>query len=633
MTRTTAADSADTDSAADAPWRAVALGRRGNVVEHRADGSVIVRHPDPLGPCPRTATERLVHWAAVAPERVFLAQRSPAGVWQRVTYGEALAQVRGIAQGLLDRGLSPERPLAVLSGNGIAHALMGLAAMHVGVPYAPVSVPFSLLSKDHAKLKHVLGLLQPGLVFVHDLAAFGQALDAALPQGVEVVCVEREGAQRDATDFDRLCATVPTPAVDAAAAAVGPDTLAKVLFTSGSSSMPKGVLNSHGMLCANQGMAAQVWPFLADQPPVLLDWLPWNHTFGGNLVFGLNLHHGGTLHIDDGRALPGEFERCLRNLREVAPTLYFGVPKALEMLLPHLEQDELLRQQFFGRLQMLFYAAASLPPAVWDGMRRLALQTTGRRIFTCTTMGSTETAPLAITANWDADRPNILGLPVPGCELKLVPNGRKTELRVRGPNVTWGYLKDPVKTAAAFDEEGWYLMGDALRWADPADPPDPDQGLIFDGRITEDYKLSTGTWVNAGPLRAMAAGHLWPLVRDVLPTGHSRDEVGLLAFLEAEACRQVAGLPADATLPEIARHPAVQAAFQQRLDAIAAEGSSSVNTVTRLMLMDEPLADVETTDKGTLSFNVVLERRAADIAELHTRAPGPRVLLARRSQV
>jgi feruloyl-CoA synthase len=611
---------------ADAPWRAVALGRRGHVVEHRADGTTLVRHPDPLGPCPRTATERLAHWAAVAPERVFLAQRTPAGPWQRVSYGAAFAQVRGIAQGLLDRGLAADRPLAVLSGNGIAHALMGLAAMHVGVPYAPVSVPFSLLSRDHAKLRHVLGLLAPGLVFVHDLAAFGPALAAALPAGVEVVCAERNGSQREATDFDHLCAP-PTPAVDAAAAAVGPDTLAKVLFTSGSSAMPKGVLNSHGMLCANQGMAAQVWPFLAEQPPVLLDWLPWNHTFGGNLVFGLNLHHGGTLHIDDGRALPGEFERSLRNLREVAPTVYFGVPKALEMLLPHLEQDELLRQRFFGRLQMLFYAAASLPPAVWDGLRRLSIQTTGQRVFTCTTMGSTETAPLAITANWDADRPNILGLPVPGCELKLVPNGRKTELRVRGPNVTRGYLKDPAKTAAAFDDEGWYLMGDALRWADPTDP---DQGLMFNGRITEDYKLSTGTWVNAGPLRAMAAGHLWPLVRDVLPTGRSRDEVGLLAFLEPEACRQLAGLAGDATLAGLARHPAVQAAFQQRLDRIAAEGTSSVNTVTRLMLMDEALADIETTDKGTLSFNVVLERRAADIAELHSDSPGPRVLLARR---
>jgi feruloyl-CoA synthase len=627
MSRSTASGTADTGSVTDAPWRAVALGRRGHVVEHRADGATLVRHPDPLGPCPRTATERLAHWATVAPQRVFLAERTPAGTWQRVTYGEAYAQVRGIAQGLLDRGLSPDRPLAVLSGNGIAHALMGLAAMHVGVPYAPVSVPFSLLSKDHAKLKHVLGLLAPGMVFLHDLAAFGKALDAALPAGVEVVCAERAGSAREATDFDRLCATRPTPAVDAAAAAVGPDTLAKVLFTSGSSAMPKGVLNSHGMLCANQGMAAQVWPFLAEQPPVLLDWLPWNHTFGGNLVFGLNLHHGGTLHIDDGRALPGEFDRSLRNLREVSPTVYFGVPKALEMLLPHLEQDEDLRQRFFGRLQMLFYAAASLPPVVWDGLRRLAIQTTGQRIFTCTTMGSTETAPLAITAHWDADRPNILGLPVPGCELKLVPNGRKTELRVRGPNVTRGYLKDPAKTAVAFDDEGWYLMGDALRWADPADP---EQGLVFDGRITEDYKLSTGTWVNAGPLRAMAAGHLWPLVRDVLPTGHSRDEVGLLAFVEPEACRRLAALSPEATLPEIVRHPAVQATFQQRLNMIAAEGTSSVNTVTRLMLMDETLADIETTDKGTLSFNVVLERRAADIAELHGDAPGPRVLLAHR---
>ncbi len=618
-----------TGGPADAPWRGIALGQRGNVVEHRADDATVVRHPDPLAPYPRSTTERLAHWASRAPQRVFLAQRTAQGPWRTITYGRAQEAVRSIAQGLLDRRLSPERPLAVLSGNTIEHALMALAAMHVGVAYAPVSVPFSLLSKDHAKLRHVLALLAPGMVFVQDLPAFEKALAAASPTGAEVVCAERGESSRAATSFDSLTATPPTAAVEAAAAAVHGDTLAKVLFTSGSSAMPKGVLNSHGMLCANQGMAAQVWPFLQEAPPVLLDWLPWNHTFGGNLVFGLNLHHGGTLYIDDGRALPGEFERSVRNLREVAPTLYFGVPKAYEMLLPHLEHDEALRRHFFSRLQMLFYAAASLPQAVWDGLRRLSIAATGQRVFMCTTMGSTETAPLAITANWDADRPNIIGLPVPGCEIKLVPNGRKTELRVRGPNVTSGYLKEPDKTAAAFDDEGWYCIGDALRWADPGDT---DQGLIFDGRITEDYKLSTGTWVNAGPLRAMVTGHLWPLVRDVLPTGHNRDEVGILAFPEIEPCRRLAGLAADATLREIVRDPTVQAAFQHRLDAIAAEGSSSVNTVTRMKLIDEPLADAETTDKGTLSFNVVLERRAADIAELHGDAPGPCVLLARRGR-
>ena len=613
---------------AQAPWRRVALGPRGVLLEHRGDGSTVVRHPDALAAYPRSATERLAHWAQVAPQRVFLAQRTPQGPWRTITYGQAYEHVRALAQGLLDRGLTPARPLAVLSGNSIEHALIGLAAMHVGIPYSPVSVPFSLLSKDHAKLRHVLSLLTPGLIFVQDLAAFEKALAAALPPGTELACAEHGHSVRAAASFDRLIETVPTADVDVAAAAVDGDTLAKVLFTSGSSAMPKGVLNSHRMLCANQAMAAQVWPFLQETPPVLLDWLPWNHTFGGNLVFGLNLHHGGTLYIDDGRALPGEFELTLRNLREIAPTVYFGVPKIYEMLLPHLEQDEVLRRQFYSRLQMLFYAAASLPQAVWDGLRRLSIATTGQRVFTCSTMGSTETAPLAITANWDADQPNILGVPVPGCELKLVPNGRKIELRVRGPNVTSGYLKEPDKTAAAFDEEGWYCIGDAMRWADLQDPR---QGLVFNGRITEDYKLSTGTWVNAGPLRAMVSGHLWPLVRDVLPTGHSRDEVGILAFPEFEACRRLAGLAPTATPREIVLDPTVQAAFQQRLDKIAGEGSSSVNTVMRMMLMDEPLIDVETTDKGTLSFNVVLDRRAADIAELHSEDPGPRVLIPRRS--
>ena len=611
------------------PWRHVDLGTRGDLIEVRDDGSTVVRHPDALAAYPRSATERLEHWARVAPQRVFLAQRTSQGPWRTITYGQANEQVRAISQGLLDRGLTPERPLAVLSANSIEHALIGLAAMHLGVPYSPISVPFSLLSKDHTKLKHVLSLLTPGLIFVQDLGAFDKALAAALPAGTELVYAERGNSVRVATSFELLLATKSTVQVDLAAALVTGDTLAKVLFTSGSSAMPKGVLNSHRMLCSNQAMAAQVWPFLKETPPVLLDWLPWNHTFGGNLVFGLTLHHGGTLYIDDGRALPGEFELTLRNLREVMPTVYFGVPKVYEMLLPHLEQDEALRRQFYSQLQMLFYAAASLPQAVWDGLRRLSIATTGQRVFTCSTMGSTETAPLAITANWDADRPNILGLPVPGCELKLVPNGRKIELRVRGPNVTSGYLKEPDKTAAAFDEEGWYCIGDAMRWADLKDPA---KGLVFDGRITEDYKLSTGTWVNAGPLRAMVSGHLWPLVRDVLPTGHSRDEVGILAFPDFEACRKLTGLPPTATHREIVCDPSVRAVFQQRLDKIAGEGSSSVNTVRRMMLMDEPLLDVETTDKGTLSFNVVIEGRAADISELHGKDPGPRVLFARKGR-
>lgn len=620
--------SSNSNNNTEAPLRHVELGGRGNLKETRPDGTVILRHPDPLGTYPTSYTERLAQWSEKAADRSFLVQRTPEGGWRHLTYGEAFSRVRSLGQALLDLGLSADKPLAVLSGNSIEHALLALAAMHVGIPVAPISVPFSLLSRDHARLKYVIDLLQPGLVFVQNEEPFAKAIAAAVKPGTPILAVNR--AKAETLLFTTLMSTQPSADVDRAAAAVTGDTIAKILFTSGSSSMPKGALNSHRMLCANQQMGTQVWPFLQKTPPVIVDWLPWNHTFGGNFIFGLNLYHGGTLYIDEGRPLPGELQKTLRNLREVAPTVYFGIPKLYEVLAFEMSRDEALRSNFYSKLQMMFYAAAGIPQQVWDDLRALSIQTIGKRVFTCTTLGSTETAPLALTANWDADSSNILGLPVPGSELKLVPNDRKTELRIRGPHITPGYLREPLKTAAAFDEEGFYCIGDAVRFADPEDV---DQGLMFDGRIAEDYKLSTGTWVNAGPLRTMVNGHLSPLVRDVQPTGHNRDEVGILAFPEIEACRRLAELPPEATLREVASHPRVRAEFEKRLAVIAAEGTSSVNTVTRLMIMDEPLTDAECTDKGTLSFNVVLEHRARDIDELYGATPSPRAVYAPRKSV
>jgi feruloyl-CoA synthase len=607
--------------------RPVKLGPRGETVMRLGDGSRIISSPDPLKPYPRSYTERLEYWARTAPNRIFLAQREQNGGWRTTSYAEAYATVLRISQALLDRGLSPDRPLAILSGNSIEHALMALAALHVGIPYSPISVGYSLLSRDFAKLRHVINLLSPGMAFVARLDQFESALEAALPEGAEVVCVDPGRSTRRATPYSALLERSAASDVDAAAQAVNGDTVAKILFTSGSSSLPKGAINTQRMLCSNQQMATQAWPFLNETPPVIVDWLPWNHTFGGNHVFGIGLYHGGSFYIDDGKALPGDIEKSVRNLREIAPTVYFGVPKMYEMLLSYMTTDEQFRQNFFSRLQMIFYAASGIPQSVWDGLRRYAIETTGQRIFTTSTMGSTETSPLTMTANWDADRPNILGLPVAGAQLKLVPNGRKEELRVKGPHVTPGYWKQPELTAKAFDQDGWYCIGDALRFADESDFS---QGLIFDGRIAEDYKLATGNWVNAGPLRTMANSYLSPLVRDVLPTGHFRNEVGLLVFPEIEACRRLARLPDGASTREVLAHKTVRDEFQKRLNQVAAEGTSSSNTVTRMMLVEEPLADVELTDKSTLSFNVVLERRAKDIEELYEDSASSRTLHAVR---
>ena len=603
--------------------RFIKLGPRGDVMERRADGANLLRSPEPLGAYCRSATERLAYWARTSPDRVFLGQRDAKGDWRRVTYGQAFAKVERLAQGLLKRGLSPKRPLMALSGNDIEHALIGLAAMHVGVPYVPVSVPFSLASKDHEKLRHVASLVEPGLIFAASGAQFSLAVAAI---GASVPLVVSRDPVSTSTLFEDMAATEVTDAVARAAAAVTPDTIAKVLFTSGSTAMPKGVINTHRMLCANQQMMTQAWPFLRETPPLVVDWLPWNHTFGGNFVLGATLFHGGSYYIDDGRPVGDEILKTVRNLVEIRPTVYFSVPKTYEALLPHLDANKDFAKAFFGRMQMLFYAAAVLPQTAWDHLQRLAIEAVGEKIFMTSTLGSTETAPLAITANWYCDRPGIIGLPVPGVEVKLVPVGRKLEFMVRGPNVTPGYWAQPEKTAQAFDAEGFYSLGDAVRFADPADPS---QGLIFDGRLAEDFKLSTGVWVSVGALREKVSDLLFPLVRDFVICGHDRDEVGILLFPDFEVCRTLAQLSPNASFADIVAHRTVRDAFHQRLYAAAATGTSSSNRIVRALLMTEYPHAVETTDKGTLAYNLIVERRAAEIEQLYSSRPPAHALLAK----
>jgi feruloyl-CoA synthase len=588
-------------------YRSVALGPREVDVEPRADGSILLRSPVALGSYPRKITDCLVRAAREHPDRVFLAMRSSAREWRTLRYRDALAAVRRIAAGLLARGLSQERPIAILSGSSIEHALLALAAMHVGIPFAPVSPAYSLASADLARLRHVLELLTPGLVFAQSGTAFARALGQAVAADAEIVLEEQPPAGRPATSFAELSSATDSAAVDAASEQVGPDSIAKVLFTSGSTGFPKGVINTQRMLCANQQMFLESLPLIAAQPPVLVDWLPWHHTSGGNQILGLTLYHAGTLHIDEGRPLPDAIGATVRNLREIAPTLYFTVPRGYAELIPHLKADRALRERFFSRVSMFYYSGASLPQSVVAQLDEVAVEACGERIPMLCGYGSTETAPFALCANWLTERSGLAGLPVPGVELKLAPQGAKLEARVRGPNVMPGYWREPERTRAVFDEEGFLLTGDALAWVDARDPT---RGLAFDGRLAEDFKLTTGTWVSTGALRArlIAAS---PLIQDAVITGEGRDEVGALIF------------PASPRLVE---------ELQSALDRLAAESTGTSTFVARALILEEPpnAAAGEITDKGSINQRAVLAHRARQVEELYRDPPGARIYRARR---
>jgi feruloyl-CoA synthase len=582
----------------------------------RPEGTICIRALDPLGPYPRTMTDRLDEWAASTPDAIFIADRGMEGAWRTVTYAEASRVIRSLAQALLDADLSAERPLVILSGNEIEHALMGYAAMLVGIPHAPISPAYSLVSKDHAKLRHIVGLLEPGMVYVNDGAKFASAIDAAIDPATPLTVRKNPPAGRAIRLFDDLAATAPTDAVAAANAAIGPDTIAKFLFTSGSTGMPKGVITTQRMLTCNQEMIRTALAFLADEPPVMLDWMPWNHVAGGSHNLGIALYNGGSFYIDDGMATPEGIKRTVRNLEEISPTLYFNVPKGYELLVEHLAANDALRANFFRRLKLMQYAGASLSQHTWDGLDQAARAATGERIMIITGYGSTETAPFAFTTTWAVDRAGLVGLPAAGLEVKLVPNGEKLELRLRGPNVTPGYWKQPDKTAESFDEEGYYKIGDALKFADP---DDIGRGFVFDGRVNEDFKLSTGTWVNVSGVRLGAISACAPLVRDIVLTGLDRNHIGALIFPDLDACRNVAGHESGADAEAVVAHPAVRAAFQARLDALASKATGSASHIARAILLTAPpsIDAGEVTDKGSINQRAVMAARAGLVEDLY----------------
>jgi feruloyl-CoA synthase len=580
------------------------------VIEHRGD-VLYARSPHPLPAYPARLTDRLEHWARHAPDRPFLCRRDQEGRWHHVSYMTALERVRAIAAGLLDRALSVERPIVILSGNGIEHALLALAAMFCGVPYAPIAPAYSLLARQYTTLGKIFAAMRPGLVFADDGDRYRAALDGVCPGGIEIVTGAPVPSMRS-TAFADLERQGPTANVDAAHMAVGPDTIAKILYTSGSTGMPKGVINTQRMLCSNQEMLRTVLPLLADEPPVLCDWLPWNHTFGGNHNFGLVLYNGGTLYIDDGKPTADGFATTLANLRDIATTAYFNVPRGYDLLVPALAADAAFRAHFFSRMKMLFCAAAALRQEVADALDQAALDARGERIPLVTGLGATESAPFALCAGDSTFTGGRIGVPVPGVELKLAPVSGKYEGRLRGPNITPGYWGEPGLTEAAFDDEGFYRLGDAIGCVDPGDPS---QGFVFEGRLSEDFKLSTGTWVRVGPLRAALLAELGPRVFDIVIAGHDREFIAALIFPSRMPGHD--GPAAD-----------LQALIATRLDAFAASHPGTSTAVRRAVILDQPPAidAQELTDKGSVNQQAVLRHRAAIVQQLFADSPGVHII-------
>jgi feruloyl-CoA synthase len=599
------------------PVRDIRLADTGVAIDRKPDGSMYVRATLELGAYPRRMTDRLDYWGRHTPDRTFIAQRTKEGPWRRLTYSQAMTWGRQIGQALVQRGLSPKRPIAILSGNDLEHALLGFGAMYAGIPWSPISTAYSLVSKDHGKLKHIFNVLTPGLVFAANGKQYSKAIQAVMPADAELVCTD--DLLSGATSFSDLLNTTAGPELEQAHAQVGPDTVFTILFTSGSTGMPKGVIYTHRMWTSNQEMVRLCWQFLDDEPPVILEWLPWNHTFAGSKDFGMILYNGGSLYLDDGKPVPGAFEETLRNLREIAPTIVLNVPKGYEALIPHLRKDPALRQQYFSRLKALFYAGAGISQEVWDALQDLSIQACGERILMLSGLGSTETGPFALWVGKDVRRAGECGVPAPGMELKLVPSGRKLEARVKGPNVTPGYWNEPELTAAAFDEEGFYKLGDALSFVDETDP---DKGFMFDGRIAEDFKLSTATWVSTGPLRVNFLAHFAPYAKEVVIAGPDRDFIGVLVFPDIDACRELAG-EQEGSVTELLASPLVRSKFQELLVSMAKSSTGSSNRIVRAIVLDIPpsIDAHELTDKGSISQRAVLENRTGVVDEIYRGSP------------
>jgi feruloyl-CoA synthase len=563
---------------------------------------------------PNKITDRLLHWATIKPNHTFLG-RKVNGEWQTFSYLQTLQKVNSVAQYLLDLDFKVNETIVILSENSLEHALLALAALHIGIPYSPISPPYSLVSDDFGKLKHCLELMTPKVIFAKNGKTYQKALKLSktLFPNVVIITVDDEFGN----NFQNILNTKPTLAVAIAASKVKAETVAKVLFTSGSTGLPKGVINTHGMWCANLQQITQVLPFMHQKAPVFIDWLPWNHTFGGNHNFGLAIYNGGTIFIDDGKPTPKGIEETIQNLREISPTAYFNVPKGFEMLIPHLEKEPALRENFFKNLNIIFYAGASLAQPIWNRLEELAIETIGVKIPIITGLGCTESGPSAMFANWGGAFSGLLGVPVAGMEVKLVPDGDKLEARYKAPNVTKGYWRNLEETEKAFDEDGYYKTGDAVKFLDENNP---DKGLIFDGRIAEDFKLSSGTWVNVGVLKARVISTASPIIQDVVLTGLDKDFIGAILFLNADACRKLANISNETTNREAFLHENIQNFIEEWLIAFNKTATGSSTVIKKYIIaLDHPSIDLgEITDKGSLNQRAVLKHRVELVDSIYS---------------
>ena len=603
-------------------------------VERRDDGSIVLENPHPMGDPAANVIEPLKKWAAEAPDRVWLAKRRAPepgqefGEWETVTYAQAYDRVRRIAQALIDRGVGPCKPLMILSGNSLEHAMMTYGAMATGAAAVPVSPSYSLISSDYAKLRYVFELIEPQAIFVQDGVMFEKAMGALDVENLSLIHAENPGpAFHGSTSYEDLLKTEPTDAVDAAYEALDYDTVAKYLFTSGSTGMPKAVITTHRMMCVNAVMATKlIQEGPDDPPPTLVNWLPWNHVFGGNAVLNNLLTAGGTLYIDGGRPVAGQFAETVQNLREVAPTTYTNVPAAYVMLIEELERDDVLAKNFFSQLRSMGYGGAALNQDLAERMQAVAIRITGERILFTSGYGATETAPTIMNTHWETERMGLLGLPLPGVQIKLVPAGLKMEVRVKGDCITPGYYKNPEKTADAFDEEGFYKLGDAAKFVDEDDPK---QGIVFDGRVVEDFKLSSGTWVNAGRMRVQAVEAGGGLINDCLVAGLDEPYVGVLGFPNLPACRKAAGLADDTPADDVVRAPGVLERIAEGLREHNSRNPGSSTQIHRALLLAEPpsLDAGELTDKGYINQSVSLTRRKDMVDKLFADPPGNDVVV------